>query len=384
MRDLTDKYLGDLQTRYRASPLPAFFRWWGDELREVVPVQFRRRMVAPRPRLIIEPLADGSLKLFRSGEDGLEDLATFSEDDELSEMRARVLEILGSFDDGAPEIRLCLEPEQVLECKVTLPQAVERNLAQALSYQFDQITPFKAEQVYYDYRVDDRNRDTGTIALTVRLVLKEAVDSQLERLARLGIKPHAVDILDGDEAPEPAGYNLLPEAQRPRYVHRRARINIVLAVASVALLALVMAQSIYLRGQTIDELQEEADRLRGEAREVAELRQELEDSLIAANFLAERRREHPVVIEVLAEVTDLIPDEIWLQRFTISDNQLQIQGLADGSQQLIELLNDSALLDDAEFRGSVSVDSVTGKERFTTHARIQGRGDRADADSTGS
>ena len=386
MRDLTDKYLGGLQSRYRSSPLPAFVDWWTGELRGMVPESFRRRLVAPRPQLIIEPIPDdGGLRLFRGG-DGLEEVAVFTENDELADMRARLLEILASYDDGAPEIRLCLDPEQVLECQVNMPQAVEGNLSQALGYQLDQITPFKAEQVYFDYRIDGRDRSTGMLSITLRLVLREAVDEQLDRLSRLSIKPHAVDVLEGEDEDSlaPAGYNLLPEAHRPRYVHRRARINMMLGLALVALVVVAMFHSLALHQRTVDRLHAEADTLRAEAREVADLRTELEDSLEAANFLAERRRAHPVAIEVLAEVTDLIPDAIWLQRFTIDGNELNIQGLASQSpQELIEILNESALLDDAEFSGSVSVDSVTGDERFTTQARILSRGE-TNADPSGS
>lgn len=382
MRDVTDKYLIGLRARYQASPLPAFFTWWWSELRVLIPDDLRRRFVAPRPQLLIEPVADGGVRLFRVGAE-LEELAFFSDADELQDIRPRLLQIMGSYDDGPPEVRLVLDPENVLECQVTLPQAVEGNLSQALNYQLDQITPFKADQVYYDYRIEGRDRDAGVLHLTLRLVLREAVDRHLDWLARLGIKPHAVDVTRSEDSQHPAGYNLLPAGQRPRYVHRRARINLILALASVALLGVVMAQSIYLREQTVSRLQAEVDQVRDEARQVAELRQELEDSLIAANFLAERRRQHPVVIEVLAEVTDLVPDDIWLQRFTISGNELQMQGLADGSQRLIELINESPLLDDAEFRGTVSVDSVSGMERFTTHAQIQSRGG-TDADPAGS
>jgi general secretion pathway protein L len=95
----------------------------------------------------------------------------------------------------------------------------------------------------------------------------------------------------------------------------------------VLLLALVMAQSLYLRGQTVDKLQAEVNQLRTESEAVMGLQQELEDSLTAANFLAERRRRQPVTIQVLDEVTRVLPDDIWLQQLQVRGNELMMQGL---------------------------------------------------------
>lgn len=376
---ITDKLFAAARARYRASPLPAFFGWWAGELRGLVPAGWRRRLVAPRPRLLIYPDGAGGFRLHRGDAADAEPVRLQAGDD-LAGLRAEVMTVLGSFDDGRPEIRLCLPAEEVLDCRVSLPQAVESNLERALGFQLDQITPFRAEQVYYDFHIAERDTTRGMLGVEVSLVPRGVVDELLAKLHRIDLRPHAVDVARGDGFAE---LNLLPEDERPRYVHRRARINLILGAAVLGVLALVMAQSLYLRGNTLETLEAEAAAARTEARAVLDMRQRLEDALMAANFLAERRRQQPVAIQVLAEVTRVLPADFWLDQFRINGTELNIQGQADDAQRLIGLLNESELIEEAEFRGRVSADRQTGKERFTAHAQIVTPGGR-DEDPSGS
>ncbi|QOC23047.1 PilN domain-containing protein [Wenzhouxiangella sp. AB-CW3] len=364
-------YWADVVARYRASPLPGFLRWWGGELSSLIPDSLRQRLVQPRPAVWLLPAEDGSLAVWAGGE-APEHLDTFGPSEDAGLLRDRWSAVARSFEEGNPEVRLCLPEDDILQCPVELPLAVESGLQQALRYQLDQFTPFQADQVYYAHEVTGRDSAHGRLKLALRLVPVSSVDRWRERLAAIGVRPHAIDVAaSGEETPSPLGVNLLPEAERPPYVYKRARLNWMLAAGLVAMLVLVMAQSIYLRERSVDQLQAEVDSLREQSETVVALQRQLEDSLTAANFLAELRRRQPVVIQVLDEVTRLLPDDIWLQQLQVRDNELHMQGLADGSQRLIDLINDSELLDDAEFRGSVNVDQATGRERFATRAQIQ-------------
>ncbi len=377
-------YWAGLVARYRTSPLRSFVRWWGSELAALIPESVRHRLVQARPELWLIPHDDaGSIAVWSGGDEPEQrDVFSASEDAEL--LRDRWMTLLRDFEEGKPEIRLCLADDEVLQCPVELPLAVESGLEQALKYQLDQLTPFRADQVYFDYDTVSRDPEHGRLKLDLRLVPITRIEPLLDRLGSIGIRPHAIDVVaPGGEVYSARGFNLLPENGRPRYVYERARLNWLLAGAGALVLALVMAQSLYLRGQTVEKLQVEVEQLRTEAEAVMGLQQELEDSLTAANFLAERRRRQPVAIQVLAEVTRILPDDIWLQQLQVRGNELMMQGLADGSQRLIELINDSELLTDAEFRGSVNVDPASGRERFNAMAQIKSRraANGADAES---
>jgi general secretion pathway protein L len=155
-----------------------------------------------------------------------------------------------------------------------------------------------------------------------------------------------------------------------RSANPRTRLNLALGVACVALLALVMAQSLYLRAHQVSELEAAIAEVQDEAREVAQIRKQIEDASQAAGFLASRRAELPLAIEVLADVTRTLPDDTFLDRLVIGAATVQMQGKSRNAQQLIEKVNESPLLDAAAFRGSTRLDARSGLEIFEVNASV--------------
>jgi general secretion pathway protein L len=78
-----------------------------------------------------------------------------------------------------------------------------------------------------------------------------------------------------------------------------------------------------------------------------------------------------MAIEVLADVTRLLPDDTYLDRLVIGPDSVQIQGKSRNAQQLIEKVNESGLLSAASFRGSTRLDARTGLEIFEINAAVE-------------
>lgn len=365
-------WLQSVERRYRASPVARFLRWWGSELADLAPAGFARRLMPAKPRLWIVPAetGGGDLRIWRPGEPP-EMLDVFGAGEDADLLRGRWQRLIGSFEDGRPEIRLCLHESHYLALPTELPAAVEENLRQALTFQLDQLTPFKPDQVMFDSRIRGHQTERGLIDVDLRIVPRTELEPVLDRVRAFGATVHAVDTLAQSDPPAAEGFNLLAPESRPRYVHARARFNLLLAGAAAIVLALVMAQTLILRTRTLNVLEDEAARLRTEARRVVDVRQALERSLAAANFLAEKRASQPTVIELLTEVTHTLPDDIWLQQFQLSGDELTVSGQASGSQRVVGLLDASPLLDSPEFTSPISIDPASGMERFRARASLQ-------------
>ena len=56
------------------------------------------------------------------------------------------------------------------------------------------------------------------------------------------------------------------------------------------------------------------------------------------------------------------------------DGSVQLQGKSANAQQLIEMVNESALLEEASFRGSTRLDARSGLEIFEITANISATG----------
>jgi len=183
--------------------------------------------------------------------------------------------------------------------------------------------------------------------------------------------PLPLDSADVAVADVPAGFNLLPLDRRARRVDKRMRINMILVVCALALLGLVMWQSLALRETAIEKLSDEVAAARTLATQSAELKRQLRDAIEGANFLTTKKSEQAVTVDVLAEVTRLVPDDTWLERLSFVGTQVQLQGQSARADKLIGILTKSKCLTNPQFQGIIQPDGTTGKERFSLAADLK-------------
>ena len=350
----------------KAGPAGKFLRWWTEELRQAMPASWQQKLqhALRRATLVVR---NDSLSVGVDENRSLETLEVFSMAQDAALQKQQVEDLLLKNElQEAPRF-LLMELECVLNRELKLPLAAEANLAQVLSFEMDRQTPFRASDVYYDWKILGRNNETGQLRLEIFVIPRIEVDQAVSAVTDRGFSLSGVDIIDGDKA---LGLNLLPAERRFRSVNRKARMNLALGAACAVLLAMVMAQSIYLREHQVAELEDAIAEVQGEAREVMKIKKQIQESSEAAGFLATRRSEVPLAIEVLADITRILPDDTYLDRLVITNSSVQLQGKSQNAQRLIELVNESGLLDEAAFRGSTRLDARSGLEIFEVNAEI--------------
>lgn len=343
-----------------------FFRWWLSELKQAMPAPWQTRLQHAMRRVTLG-LEGESLTVGMDENRRIRPLDSFPLSEDAKLQRQRIDDLLQENDLMEAPRFLLLEQNAVLRKEIKLPLAAEPNLAQVLAFEMDRQTPFKASHVYFDWKVLERAATPGQLRLKLVVAPRAEVDRALEVLADRGLTLAGVDILEGGLS---QGLNLLPAEQRVRVVNRRARVNYALAAACLVLLVVVMAQSLYLRAHQVTELEQAIAEVQGEARKVTNIRKQIEDAGEAAGFLATRRAASPLAIELLADVTRLLPDDTYLDRLVIGPPNVQMQGKSRNAQQLIERVNSSQLLGEAAFRGSTRLDARTGLEIFELNATV--------------
>jgi general secretion pathway protein L len=365
--------------RTYASPAGQFMHWWLAELKGMLPESLRERMQHAQRSLIMRLQAQ-ELELFWEEGDQLQQLDVYLLDQDVPVQRQQISDQLAKQElDEAPR-KLVLPEELVLRKALVMPLATEANLRQALSFEMDRHTPFRADDVYFDYLIGQRDKDKAQLRLTLFVVTRDALDKQLEVLRARGLSPSAVDVVVEGKS---AGLNLLPLEARHRVTNRRTRMNMLLAAVAFLLLAIVMGQSLGLREAQIDYVNEAIAEVTVEARRVQNIRTQIEDASEAASFMLLRRAENRPTLKVIAEVTRILPDDTYLDRLRVWDGNMQIQGKSDNAQQLIEQVNLSPLFESAGFRGSTRLDGRTQKEIFDLSARLVDTVNDADADADG-
>lgn len=370
MAKLIEQKLQQLQGRIQAGPVGKFFRWWLNELNQAMPAAWQEKVQHARRRVTVN-LDDDSLVLGIDANRRQKTLQALSRSQDVSVQKQQVDDFLEENDLLEAPKFLLLDFGSVLGKEISLPLAAEPNLPQVLAFEMDRQTPFKAAGVYYDWQVIERGGQSGQLRLNLFVAPRPEVDGAIKSLADSGISLGGIDVLDGDNT---LGLNLLPVALRTRTVNRKARLIYALGAAAVVLLAVVMAQSLYLRAHQVAELEEAIANVQGEARKVMRIKEQIEDTSEAAGFLATRRAETPLAIELLADVTRFLPDDTYLDRLVIGKGTVQLQGKSQNAQQLIELVNESVLLEEAAFRGSTRLDARSGLEIFEVNAVVASAG----------
>lgn len=352
--------------RLHRSQLGSFFRWWTGELKELLPARLKAGMQHARRRVVMR-LEGQDLAVLVHDSGTMQELDVLSTEQDTRIQQQRLADLLEERELDEVARDLLLPESRVLRKQVIMPAAAEANLRQALAFEMDRQTPFRAEEVFFDYRIVERDRDGGQLAVDLILTRKEPVLKDIQALQPLGMAPSGVDVEIEGQA---LGVNLLPLDMRQRIVNSKSRANRALAIGLLVLLALVMAQSIWLRQHQISEAQLAIEEVRDEAMEVQEIRNRIADAAEAAGFLRNRRAGSPPTVKVLAEVTRILPDDTFLDRLLVGSDSVQMQGKSNNAQQLIELVNQSPLFTDAAFRGSTRLDTATKKEIFDVNAAL--------------
>ena len=87
----------------------------------------------------------------------------------------------------------------------------------------------------------------------------------------------------------------------------------------------------------------------------------------------QKKQTMPARIDLLQELTLLLPNDTWLERWQVKGDAMQIIGQSAKASALIGIVEASPLFVDAAFISPVTTDPRTNKERFVLSARI-GRG----------
>lgn len=351
---------------WRASPLPRFFTWWGNELAALLPARWRGQFGGGLAWHVLEREGDDWV-LRRAGDPLV--LARWHRQLDAASQQAALNDALRGVDREDLRIALCLSPAEALRARLTLPLAARDNLQQIGAYEMDRQTPFHVEQVRYDVRELKALAPVGRFAAEMVVVPRTTLDPLVAQLTASGLQVDAVDVAAGADR---LGANLLPAEQAPRRQHPRQRLNFALGASAIVLLVLSLLQLLHNRESALDQMRSEVEGMRADAQQVGTLRQQLMDNAGAAGFLAERKARTVSALAVLQDISQRLPTTAWLERLSIDNSgQVGFQGQSPQAARLVDALKGSPVITDANFQGTIQVDPSTGKERFYMVAQLR-------------
>jgi general secretion pathway protein L len=364
LQDASQLQLDRLRRAWRGSALPGFLRWWAGELSTLLPVRVRQAFAGGQRWYVLER-GDSVWQLRRAGESL--SIADARDTDTVDHRAALLARALDECDPADRRIALLMPAAQVLRRRLVLPVAARDNLRQVVGYDIDRQTPFRAEDIHFGVRELGDGGPEGRFVAELAATPRASLDPLLDELTALRVAPDRVDVAQGHGL---AGVDLLPPARAPRRVDRRRRLNLALMAVIVLFLFGAMATWLHNRNVALETMRADVDAMQSDAQRVKALRQRLMDSAGASGFLVRRKSESPSILPVLDELTHRLPDDTWLERFTLNaTGQIGFQGQSPQAARLIDALKGARSIGEPSFQGTIQTDPTSGKERFYMQAK---------------
>jgi general secretion pathway protein L len=262
-------------------------------------------------------------------------------------------------------VDMLLEPSALLRHRLELPMQLESNLRQGVAYQLNRLTPFSEAELFYDVIVCER--DTATRKIRVELVA--APRSRVEPLLR------EMSRLCGRDIDRLTTVDLGPAANLLGRRTGRFRPNRNFWLLLVLFCSLgVLAVTPLLAKQVVASKQKEAIRqLQQSVGDLAREKNALESDGRSLAYVIERRQQSPRVAVLVNELSELVPNDIYLTQLALSKGRVRMTGQGANVVGLIDIINNrSIFLKDAKFDSTVSRNPRTGLDQFSIGATIAG------------
>ncbi len=171
----------------------------------------------------------------------------------------------------------------------------------------------------------------------------------------------------------PLPMNLLPSSLRFRQTRWAYVPAAVLGLVIVALAAGLGLHRMYQERVLVGQIDAELQALKPRVDVVLAIRAEAEALEKRITFIEGILRKRDMNLEILRELTQVLPTDTFLNVYSNKDCTIQMSGSSSSAPDLIPKLEKSVLLMNVVQRGTIFKDAQTGKDRFTFEARCEGQ-----------
>lgn len=347
--------------------LGKFFQWWTHELKELVPPKLRNLLGAQKKPPLLLQIRDMQLFCYEKTPEGEQQIACFQLDDEGMKQQERFFADQSEFLDCEKILRL--HKLQGLSRRITLPAATQDNLRQVVGYEMSRYTPFTEQELFYDVQIVERNKTASQIIVELVATPKETLNGLYQILQNWGLAIHSVNY----QGAENSRCNLLPVELRPKVTRGPQMVRNVLAAGLAVLLLFNMALPLWMKSGYVEDLQEQTAKAAKKVKEIEKIKAGAQNLLNDVNKLTAQKQNEPAMVEVLSELTGLLPKDTWLNSFQYAKRKIQIQGLSASASALIGILEESPYFKQVSFISPVIPDRQSGQDRFQIAMEVAGK-----------
>jgi len=306
------------------------WRWWLAEFLSLLPLAYLKRLTRPRLTLLLKSSEAMTKIAVMDGDQSLMLEASASEET-LSELKDAILvatkgkrfDVIGVIPDQQRLIR-----------PLTLPLAAKGHIEEAMRYQIERISPFKADNTLYGIKLLESDPHINELHLKLSIVSRVLVDDLKTRGARLGfpIDGFAIESADGG-ALEALAFSAQGTAVRKLPLTTRA-----LLAASLVFLASLLLVPILGKWKRGEALEKEVALLKPKADQVLKLGSERDRIIALRARVISLKRASPPPIAILSKLSELLDEESFLSELRMEGAMVTISGLSADASKLAQRL----------------------------------------------
>ncbi len=337
--------------------ITAFLRWWGGELRAMMPPRLAVLLGLARESVLLIPDEDDFTiqRLLGGAAQTLGRMSQSGIGDQVARKRA----------NGA-ECVLRIPSAQGLRRQAPIAVSALPRGFDAVAGEIERQTPFAPDQVYLGYRVEEAIDPRGRVMAHLALAPTASADAMLQRLAKSGIIPDRITLAD-DANENSAGDTV--HILTPLRADPPPR----LLLTGVCILLLVSLASPFWRYSVKQSrVEEELGLARQTALSVADPKSGSGNAQSQMTYLVERRGQRPPITALLNSISAALPDTAHLAQFELAGRTLSLQGVAHGASDLIAPLEALDQVAKVEFSAPTLRDPATGLEQFQLTLLLHG------------
>ena len=326
-----------------------FLTWWARQMRDLIPWRWpgadghgKRLILAVRTPLEARVL---DVELLSPGRRG-RSLGVFS----LSGIGLHGLRVvMGQARRAADTLTLRLPGTVLLERQVVLPLVAERALQKVLDYEMDRLTPFPADELFWTWAVESRDKTRGEVRLRLSFVSRASLRPLLEALERAGVRPARLEAAIG----ETRRWIALPTSSS--VARRRERWTLALAAGVCAVLAVTaIVLPFVLQAWTRHTVEARHVALSPRVARAEAARRELAARAAGADLFSAERARVGDTMAVLATLTEILPDNTFLTELTLQQRKLGLSGQSGAAARLITALSGTPAIGNPVFSAPVT------------------------------
>jgi len=337
--------------------LSRYWNWWVGQISDALP-----KLSSVRKRAAISAVPHGEGLQLR-GRDNASNILGELSFDMTEGQRQAMLDRVEREIGGNPRVVLVVPNNAGLQREAELPLAAEAHLAAVCANELERWTPWRPDQAVFSVKILERSEAEGKLLIELAAVPRFVFSRSAELLRENGLL--LVGLLRERPDQNPQFIEVEPELEGSRKILRRARVAGILAACGVVLL---VAGAFTYELIAIKRLDLRLAEIGGEVEEAQKLAESAKKLTYQARYADEVKLGRASPIMVLNGLSELLPDDCWLEAMSMEGDKLTMQGRARDALSLLPLLNSSGRFQDVKFESEVIRDAEAGLDTFNISA----------------